>query len=144
MFSWRSEQRLNPAQRRYLRRFLPAMTVYSVVVIAAGNAIGRHQVQGLALVALSILPALPLLVAIAAVGLYLTEETDEYIRTRAMIGSLGGTGLVLAVGTVWGFLEQGRVVPHVAAWFVFPLWAIGLGITQGVLALRDRLAGEAA
>ncbi|GAA0666573.1 hypothetical protein FHT00_000016 [Sphingomonas insulae] len=143
MFVATGRSKLNAAQRRYLRRFLPAMLVYSVVIMVSGNAIGHHRVSGGLLIALSIAPALPLLCAIAAVGLYLHEETDEYIRMRAVIGSLGGTGLVLATGTIWGFLEQGGVLPHLPAWFVFPLWAVGLGLSQWVCNLRDRWSGGA-
>lgn len=138
MFATKRGERMNSAQRRYLWRFLPAMLVYSLVVPVSSSLIDGHRITGATLVALSIAPALPLLVAIAAVGLYLIEETDEYIRMRAIIGALGGTGLVLATGTVWGFLEQGGVVPHIPAWFVFPLWAIGLGLSQGLCGLVDR------
>ena len=142
MFTRRRGQKLNAAQRLYMRRFLPAMLVYSIVVMVTGSAIGHHRVSGGLLIALSVAPALPLLFAIATVGLYLAEEKDEYIRMRAVIGSLGGTGLVLASGTIWGFLEQGGVVPHIPAWFVFPLWAIGLGLSQGVCNLRDYWSGR--
>ena len=141
MFHASGRSKLNPAQRRYLWRFLPAMFVYSIVIMVSGNAIGHHRVSGGLLLALSIAPSLPLLCAITAVGLYLYEEKDEYIRMRAVIGSLGGTGLVLATGTIWGFLEQGGVAPHLPAWFVFPLWAVGLGLSQGLCNLRDHWRG---
>ena len=34
MFSIRRSEKLNPAQRRYLRRFFPAMTMYVLVLFA--------------------------------------------------------------------------------------------------------------
>ncbi|MBB4154945.1 hypothetical protein GGQ80_002861 [Sphingomonas jinjuensis] len=138
MFTSKRGEKMNGAQRRYMWRFLPAMVVYSLVIPVSSSLIDGHRVDGVTLIALSIAPALPLLVAIAAVGLYLIEETDEYVRMRAIIGALGGTGLVLAFGTVWGFLEQGGVVAHIPAWFVFPLWAIGLGLSQGLCGLINR------
>jgi hypothetical protein len=134
-------QTRNPAQRRYLWRFLPAMAAYMVVLIAAERVIDSARPTGVALALLSVAPALPLVAAIAAIGLYLHEERDEWVRARAAAASLGATGLLLALATVWGFLEQGGVVAHVPAWAAFPLWAIGLGLSQGVLALADRRAG---
>ena len=72
---------------------------------------------------------------------YLMEETDEYLRHRASFSSLIGLGVVLVLGTVWGFLETFGLVPHIWAWWVMPAWAIGLGIGQGVLSLSEK-SGE--
>ena len=46
-------------------------------------------------------------------------------------------GLVLALGIFWGFLEMFELVPHVWAWWVLPVWAIGLGFAQLWQKVRD-------
>ena len=131
--------RMNPAQRRYTWRFLSAMTVYVFALLFTNLALAHWHPAGVTLVAVSVLPALPLLAAITALGLYIVEEADEYLRQRNMTAMLGATGFLLAIATIWGFMEQGGVVQHVPAWAAFPLWAIGLGLSQGVLAARDKM-----
>ena len=133
----------NPAQRRYTRRFLTAMSLYVVALLVTKHAVVAAAPQGALLVALSILPALPLLASIWVMGLYLREEQDEYVRAQTVRGMTMATGLLLAICTSWGFLEEGRVLPHVPAWTAFPVWAVCLGVAQGWCALTARL-GRAA
>jgi len=133
--------RHNPAQRRYLRRFFPAMTAYVVVLFACTWAIRHYHPQGAALFLLSLLPALPILAVIAVMGLYLTEEQDEFVRHRLVTSMIAGLGIMLAFATVWGFLENGGVVPHLEAFLAFPIWCGCFGLVQCFLNLRDRMSG---
>jgi hypothetical protein len=131
----------NPAQRRYVRRFFPAMGAYVVVLFACTWAAKTYDPQGGALILLSLLPALPLLAVIAVMGMYLTEESDEFIRARLVTSMIGGLGVTLAFTTVWGFLEHGGVVPHFETFLAFPLWCGSFGLVQCFLNLRDRMSG---
>ena len=92
----------------------------------------------LATFGLALLPIVPILAMIWVMARYLREETDEYLRHRAMMASLGGLAAVLAVGSFWGFLETFKLVPHVPGWWTVPVWAVGMGLTQGLMAIRDR------
>ena len=47
------------------------------------------------------------------------------------------TGLALAVCTVWGFLDQFEVVPHLPLWAAFLIWACCLVPAQFLLQRRD-------
>jgi hypothetical protein len=133
-----------PAGHRYLKRFVPTMTAY-VIALGASNRIAEAvQPEGLALVALSFLPALPIIGVIFVIGLYLAEEKDEYLRQRIVVSMLVGLGVMLSVTTAWGFLEESGVVPHVPAYFAFILWCAGWGAAQCVLTLRERMRGDAA
>ncbi|MET3710739.1 hypothetical protein ABIC65_001419 [Sphingomonas trueperi] len=134
---------MNAAQRRYMWRFLPAMGVYSVVLVACKVAAQAWHPDGTLLFVLALAPALPLLAAIAAIGLYLIEEKDEYLRSRNAIAAIGGLGILLAFTTVWGFLEEGGVVGRFPLWGAFPLWAAGLGLCQGLVYRRDRPGADA-
>jgi hypothetical protein len=67
----------------------------------------------------------------------LVEEKDEYLRSRHVHHALVATGVTLSLATVWGFLEQFNVVPHVAAYWVFPAWAMSLGLSQCWSAVRS-------
>ena len=134
----KSRGHLSPAIARYTRRFMIASFGY---MLGLGLAVTIHErvalsTGGSALIAL--LPILPIVGMVWTMARYLFEETDEYLRHRAMMASLFGLGFVLTGGTFWGFLETFEVAPHVDAWWVFPVWAIGLGAAQCAMAQCDR------
>ena len=82
-------------------------------------------------------PSVPLLFAIRAMMLFLKEETDEFLRSRMLEGWSLAAGLTLAVCTVWGFLDQFEIVPHLPLWTAFLIWACCLIPAQFLLARRD-------
>jgi hypothetical protein len=134
---------MSPALVRYMRRFLLATLAY---VVGLGIATWLHK-QGMAgqgisgrsaAALLALLPAVPTLAMIWTMARYLAEEKDEFLRHRAVEAALAGLGLVLALGSFWGFLETFGVVPHVWAWWVVPVWATGMGLWQAVAAMRGR------
>jgi hypothetical protein len=130
-----------PATRRYLKRFVPTMIAYFVALFGANWAMETWHPAGAPLVALAILPALPIVGVIGVIGLYIIEERDEYLRAQAVQGMLIGLGFMLALASVWGFLEEAGAVPHVKAYWAFVTWCAGWGIAQCVLRLRERVAG---
>lgn len=128
-----------PAVRRYLRRFIPTMIAYVAALFGATWAIKTYDPGGAALVALSILPALPIIAVIGVMGLYVIEERDEYVRQRLVTAMIAATGILLALASVWGFMEDNDVVPHVPAFYAFIIWCAALGVSQCVMGLRDRM-----
>lgn len=96
---------------------------------------------------LAMLPIAPIFGMIYVMGRYIAEETDEYLRHRAIMASLFGLGAVLAIGSFWGFLEAFELVPHAEGWWAVPIWAAGMGAAQCWNAIRDRndgVSGDAA
>lgn len=130
--------RKNPAQRRYLWRFAPTMTGYVVLLLLANHLL-KGQPTGAALVAVSLLPALPIVGVIVVMGLYLLEERDEFLRNRLATAMLWGTGILLSTATVWGFMAEAGAVAPPPVYLAFPLWCAAIGIVQGAMALRDRI-----
>jgi hypothetical protein len=126
----RQEQKgaMSPALRTYNRRVLTAFALYGLAMIGGGTLYDRLQPEGLVLWLLALAPLAPLLGAIWAMVRYYRDEDDEFLRHRAVVGALVGLLLVLVLGTTWGFLEMYGLVPHVWNWWVFPIWAVGLGI----------------
>ncbi|WP_066481917.1 MULTISPECIES: hypothetical protein [unclassified Sphingomonas] len=125
-------------QRRYMRRFMPSMTAYVVLLIGSNFVIDRFQPQGVALLALAALPALAIVAVIWAMAMWVVEQSDEFIRMRMVQAMLFATALLLAVMTVWAFVEDTGMVPVRPRHLAFPLWCVGLVIGQTVLWLRDR------
>ena len=128
------------AAKRYRRRFMIAMGLYVLTLTGAIEAyrLALLQAGGALAYGLAILPALPLMGAIAAMGLYLKEETDEFERAIQAESALWATGGLLAIATVWGFLEMFGLVPHVESWVAFPAWAVFLAPAQVITRRRYR------
>jgi hypothetical protein len=129
-------QRLSLAAKRYTRRFLVGMSGYVVLLVVALNAFVTLRPTGPLAYALAVAPAIPLVGCIAVIGLYLKEEQDEFVRAVASQSALAACGGVLAIATVWGFLEQFHLAPHVPGWATFPLWAVLFGACQPLIRRR--------
>jgi cobalamin synthase len=125
-----------------MRRFTPAMAAYVVLILGVSAWMKHAPPTGPLLYAAAVLPALPLLAVIWAMGRYLIEETDEYQRAVQVQSVLWGTGATLAVSTVWGFLETYTKVPHLPAWYAFPVFCAAMGVAQCGRQLADRLGAR--
>ncbi|WP_231736177.1 MULTISPECIES: hypothetical protein [unclassified Sphingopyxis] len=115
---------------RYNRRFMVASFAYVAALMGAIwlTKIGSYSAPVYVLIAIA--PSLPILLMIWTMARLLQEEQDEYLRSQHIRHALVATGFVLAAATIWGFLEQFNVVPHMPSYWVFPAWAIGLGGSQ--------------
>lgn len=120
----------SPAGRRYTRRFIPLMLLYVAAIFLTVWVFANNPPQGWLRYALAALPALPIIGVIWAVGLYLHEEEDEYVRMRLATVSLYATGVTLALATVWGFLEQFGTVPHIPLYYAFVGFWAAFGVVQ--------------
>lgn len=130
----------NAAIRRYNWRMAVASAIYVVGMMIAIKVYDANEgtLSAPLTFAIAMLPTLPALGMIVSMVRYLIEEEDEFLRHRASLAALIGLGLVLTLGTIWGFLETFGLVINIWAWWVVPVWAIGLGIGQAFLAYRDR------
>ena len=118
----------NPAQRAYVRRAMPLMIAYVAALFVANRLHDAIAPTGPLAVALAILPALPLVGVIWAMGRLLVEEQDEYLRSLHVRQFMIATGFMLAVTCIWGFLETFGLVMHVPMYWAFIIWCAGLGI----------------
>jgi hypothetical protein len=124
----------------YWRRMVLFGSLYALdlgIAIAVDEAVG---VRGWFTVLFALLPTLPILGMIWAMGRYLVDETDEFLRHRAALAALIGLGVLLAVSTFVGFLERFGLNLHPEGWFALPVWAMGMCIGQAWMARGDRMA----
>jgi len=126
----------SPALARYNRRLAIAIPCYMAALLSAVHIFDQYQPGPAATSGLAVIAILPAVAMIVAMARYLQEETDEYLRHRATSAALVGLGLVLILGTVWGFFESFGLLPGLSAWWVLPVWAIGLGAGNFWLARR--------
>ncbi len=118
----------SPAAQRYNRRVLWLSAVYMVLLFGAVYAFNHHLIGGPGAYAVAILPALPIVGIFAAIGRYLVEEQDEYIRSMMVRQTLWASAFALSVATVWGFLESFEVAGHIEAFYIAVVWFFGLGV----------------
>lgn len=118
----------SPARRTYNRRVLILSAIYAVTLIIVVSLFARAIVSGPIAYLVGVMPALPIIGIFLAVGRYLLDERDEYLRMLMVRQSLVASGFVLSIATVWGFLESVNLVPHVDAYYAAVLWFAGLGI----------------
>ena len=116
------------AWRRYNWRAIWLSLAYAVFLIGAVYGFKHHLVSGVFAWIVAILPALPIIGIFAAIGLYLVEEQDEYVRMLMVRQTLWASGFSLSIATVWGFLESFELVSHVEVYWVSVLWFGGLGL----------------
>jgi len=76
----------------------------------------------------AVLPALPIIGIFGAIGRYLVEEQDEYVRMLMVRQILWASGLTLSFATVWGFLDNFGLVGHADGYWLIALWFAGLGL----------------
>jgi hypothetical protein len=125
-------ERMRPAYRRYMWRFLPAMFAYVFLLIAAVSYAESAAPTGVIAWAVAIAPAIPILFAIRAIFLLPREEDDEYQRDRIDRSYAWATGATLMVCTAAGFLDMFGVVPHLELWIAFPMWAVFMGLARSL------------
>lgn len=119
----------SPATRRYLIRLAVLMSLYVVLIFAAGWTFRHTGIAGVPAYALAIAPALPIIGVFWAVMRLLVEEPDEFIRMLQVRQCLFATGFCLTVMTIWEFLQNYDLVAQGnggfgAAFF----WFFGLGL----------------
>jgi uncharacterized YccA/Bax inhibitor family protein len=126
----------SPAVKRYLRRFIPTMIAYVAVIFAVSWIFRTFDPTGPLAWALAVLPAIPILVVIAVMGLYMKEEGDEFVRNLLVESMLWGMGLTLSVMTVWGFAEIYAEAPKLPSFWAFPIFCFGMGVAQPLVKRR--------
>lgn len=125
--------------RRYVWRVAAAMTGYAITLLLANYLIDDAGLTGALAIAAALLPAICVAGVFWALARLLIEEQDEYQRLLLVRQILVASGLTLTVATLWGFLEDFALVPHVPVWYATPLFfvALGLGALINKLTLGD-------
>ena len=126
---------LSPAQRRYNRSVLLLSAAYALILFGVIAFFRNGPPHGPSAYAAAILPALPIIGIFAAIGRYMIDESDEYLRMLLVRQSLWASAFSLSIATIWGFLESFDLVGHIESYYVAVLWFGGLGLG----ALMNRL-----
>ena len=116
------------AWKNYNIRVVWLSALYAVLLIGAVYGFKHHLLSGLAAYVAAVLPALPIIGVFAAMGRYLIEEQDEYVRHLLVRQTLWASAFTLSAATIWGFLENFELVGHVDSYMIAVVWFFGLGV----------------
>ena len=120
--------RFNPAQRRYNKAVILLSIAYALILFGVISFFRNSSPTGVSAYAAAVLPALPIIGIFAAMGRYLVDEQDEFVRMMMVRQTLWASGFALSVATIWGFLESFELVGHVDSYYVAVIWFGGLGL----------------
>ncbi|MFL6765358.1 MAG: hypothetical protein ACJ8FO_09215 [Sphingomicrobium sp.] len=118
----------SPAWKRYNWRVIWLSMAYAVLLIGAVYGFKHRLIPDPLTYLIAILPALPIIGLFVAMGRYLAEEQDEYVRMLMVRQTLWASGFALSCATIWGFLENFDLVGHVDGYYIVIAWYFGLGI----------------
>ncbi len=130
------------AGARYQRRVLVTMLSYAVVLGVSVRVVRHSAPHGWLLYFWALLPAIPVIVLLVAMGRYLHEETDEYQRTLLVRSLLVATAALLGTVVVSDFLRSFAKGGDLAPFVLYLIFFVTFAITQGVQQLRDRGASD--
>jgi hypothetical protein len=116
------------AWKRYNVRVIWLSLLYCAFLLPAVYGFKHGLVPGWAAYPVAILPALPIIGIFGALGRYLVEERDEYVRMLIVRQILWASGFTLSIATVWGFLDNFRLVGHADGYWLIAIWFLGLGL----------------
>lgn len=116
------------ASRRYIQRLAAAMGIYLISLFAAEYLISRDLVDGPLVWVLALMPGLAVTGAFYAVAMLVIEQKDEFMRMLIVRQILIATGFALSIATVWGFLENFDLVPHIDSYWVGIIWFLGFAL----------------
>jgi hypothetical protein len=116
------------ASKRYNLRVLWLGLAYAALLIGANLAFNRQLLGGPMMWLAAIAPALPIIGIFGAIGRYLVEEQDEYVRMLMVRQTLWASGFAISVATIWGFVESFGLAGHVDSYYIAVLWFGGLGL----------------
>src|SRR3954470_15015009 len=117
-----------PAWRRYNWRTIWLSLAYAILLIGAVYGFKHRLIPQALAYPVAILPALPIIGLFAAMGRYLVEETDEFVRMLMVRQTLWASGFALSCATIWGFLESFDLAAHADGYYIVIAWYFGLGM----------------
>jgi len=117
-----------PAWKRYNWRVIWLSLLYAAFLLPAVYGFKHGLIPGGLQYVVAILPALPIVGIFVAIGRYLVEEKDEYVRMLMVRQILWASGFALSIATIWGFLDNFDLVGHADGYYIVIVWFFGLGI----------------
>ena len=139
--SWISCGTNTKARRRYLLRTVILCIGYLLATYGTTVFVTHHHPHVAEVYALALLPSILMIGLIAAVGLYLREEQDEFKRMLMVVSMLWATGGTLAITTFTDFLHSYGAIRSIPFMTSCTFWIL-FAVAQAVQQLLNRGGGD--
>lgn len=116
------------AWKRYNWRVIWLTLLYGAFLIPAVYGFKHQLIPHPIAYFVAILPALPIIGIFGAIGRYLVEEQDEYVRMLMVRQILWASAFTLSLATTWGFLDNFGLVGRIDGYWIVCVWYVGLGL----------------
>ena len=113
---------------RYVKRMLAITALYIASLAAALTLTSDGEPVTVLTVVLALLPGISVALYFWAIARLIVEIEDEFQKTLLVRQSLVATGLTMAAASIYGFLENFGVAPHVDAFWWPIVWFGGLAV----------------
>ena len=121
---------MKPAARRNLVRTAIVTAIYVAGLFAAKYLIADVGVSRPLAIGVAMVPGLAVVGFFYSTGKMIVETEDEFMRMLAVRQQLIAAGFAMSAASVWGVLEMFDLVPHVEAFYIMVLWAVGVFVGQ--------------
>jgi len=118
----------SPAWKRYNWRLIWLSLLYALFLLPAVYGFKHQLIPGGLKYLVAVLPALPIIGIFGAMGRYLVDEQDEYVRMLMVRQTLWASAFSLSIATVYGFLSNFGLVGRADGYWMVVLWFFGLGL----------------
>lgn len=129
-------------QANYLKRMLLVSLLYLGSLFAATMLIDDGDPITPLSIAIAIVPGVAVVGYFWAMGRFIVELKDEFVRMLMVRQALIATGLALSAASVWGFLESFEQAPHLDAYWWPILWFFGIAVGGIANKLRYGTTGD--
>ncbi len=130
------------ASKKYQRDVLRSTGGYVLVLLGSSYIVRHMHPRGWELYFFAVLPAVPLIITLVHLGIYLRDETDEYVRVLTVRSLLVGTGALLATLVVNDFLRAFTTTGALPPFVSFFIFFVAFGVAQAVQARLNRAGGD--
>ena len=133
---------MKPAARRNLVRTAIVTAIYAGGLFAAKYLIADVGVSRPLAIGVALVPGLAIMGFFYSTGKMIVETEDEFMRMLAVRQQLIAAGFAMTVASVWGVLEMFDLVPHVEAFYIMILWAVGVFVGMVVNRITHGVWGQ--
>jgi hypothetical protein len=130
------------ASKAYTRRTAVTMSVYLVLVVVTTYVVRHLHVNGWLLYVCAVLPSVAIFRQLYVVGMYLSEERDEYLRQQAVQSILWATAAVLGLTAFTDFLRSYTPFGTLPPFTVFVTFWVVYALAQYILVRMNRVPAD--
>jgi hypothetical protein len=123
------------ARQQFFLTLFPSMAVFLAISLFIAFAAEPLGLPGTVVTGLAVVAGLLLVNAVWAHWRFI-NRIDEFLRSIQIKAVLAGLSLILAIASVWGYLEQYLDAPALPIFYLNPIYWLAYGVAAGILTIQ--------